>query len=403
VRAIGARTALRAKARARDLGARPSLRVKSSRVLMVPWLCCEQRAKLGRNMLRSSSFFAALSIVTGLAAGCASGPKVYSKQIIDRPVGERVVPGPAKSTSYMANVTMEHNIAHVSVLERSECPTIKVRIVERIEETLDDGKVVERVDKGAHEVAETLPTLMQCEARYSRAAVALQYGADTYPLGSTGDHGELDVDLASALKVNTRGIDLSEQTAVLLVNNMPAGRLSMVGLLKQQQRLDAIIAQLSSLLGKDGTKLNDADVTNASMLYEEMRELAPDDARTIALQRRYVEVVGGFRDVQRTAALKRNLGALSEAKELLIALGAPGAVPAYVQVSIASDGPTADSIAWARAQALVALRGQSALCAGGFDWSRVSQLQGPARLAFSYLRYAFDAQDLGWVSAACAH
>lgn len=334
---------------------------------------------------------------------CASAPKVYSKRIIDTPSGERMIPGAVRGKSYLTRVSMEHNIAHVRVLERSQCPAIRVHTVERIEETLDGERVVERVAKGPHEESETLTTMMECEARYARVPVALQYGPDTYPLGVTSEYGELNADLASALKVNTRAIDLSTATGTLLVADAPAGEISMAGLLKQQQRLDAIIAQLSSLLGKSTTTLSDADVTNAFMLYQEMRELAPDDARSRALEQRFVEVVGGFRDLQRTESLKRNLGALSEAKELLTALAANSSLPTYVHVAVAGEKSTPEALAWARAQALLALRRDSELCAGGFDWTRVRQLSEPARVAFSYLRYAFDEADLGWLSSSCPH
>lgn len=340
-----------------------------------------------------------LVLSAGLLLGCAHAPKSYSKRIIDRPAGERVVPGAAQSTSYTTQVSMEHNIAHIRVLERSVCPVIKLRVVDRIEETLDGEKVVERVPQGAQEFAETQSTFMQCEARFARVPVALQYGADTYPLGNTDEMGQLRADLGSAMKVNTRGVDLSQQTGQLLVAGAPAAEISMAGLLKQQQRVDQIVAQLTPLLGKDATKTNDADVTNAAMLYEELRELAPDDARTLALQRRFVEVVGGFKDVQRTEQLRRNLGALSEAKEVLAALSAAAPVPQYVQLSIAREAPSPDAISWATAQAILALRKERVLCNNGLDWGRLDQLEGPARVAFSYLRFAYDQSELAFLCA----
>jgi hypothetical protein len=337
----------------------------------------------------------------GLLSGCAHAPKVYSKRIRETPAGERIAPGAVIRTEHTVRVSMEHNIAHINVFESSVCPVIKMRTVQRIEETLDGSRVVERVDKGAREYSETQNAMMECEARFSRVPVQLQYDADTYPLGGTDQFGQLNVDLAAVMKVNTRGVDLSTQTGILLVNGTPKAEISMAGLLKQQQRLDTIISHLSALLGKDLAKLTDADVTNAGMLYEEMRELAPDDARTVSLQRRFVEVASGFRGIQNTAALKRNLGALSEAKELLVALNAKVAVPSYVQVSISQDSPTDDALAWARAQVLVSLRQNAALCAGGFDWARVAQLQGVSRIAFAVYRGAYDGSDLSWLTGAC--
>ena len=128
-----------------------------------------------------------------------------------------------------------------------------------------------------------------------------------------------------------------------------------------------------------------------------MIELGPDDARVIGLQRRFVEVVGGFRDVVKTASLKRNLEALGEAQELLKTLS--NSVPSYVQVSVSEARPSTDAMAWARAAAMTSLRGHSELCAGKLDWSRFAGLDNTTRLAFSYLHAALD--DVRSLEALC--
>jgi hypothetical protein len=208
------------------------------------------------------------------------------------------------------------------------------------------------------------------------------------------------VDLASVVKPGTRGVDFSSgQPGMLLVAGRPIGEVPLSGLAQQQKQLDAILAELTPILGKPAAKLSDAEVTRAYTLYEQMRELAPDDARVVALQRRFVDVIGGFKDIAKTESLKRNLAALGDAKDLLKDLA--GIVPSYVQLSISENRPSPDAIAWAQAAALLAFRSQPELCAGGFEWTRANNTNGETRLAFQYLRYTFDDGYTRWLGSAC--
>ncbi|MET0344265.1 MAG: hypothetical protein ABW252_24835 [Polyangiales bacterium] len=326
-----------------------------------------------------------------LALAACGGPKMYTKRTIDTPAGERDVLGPPRNTAYAADVQMEHNIAHIKVFERSECPVIKVRMMSRIEETLDGSKVVERVAKGTHELSESSPEMAPCEQRFGRVPLMLDVGANHYPLGETSPTGDLHVDLASVIKARTRGVDLrATPTGTISVGGRPVYEIALAGLVDQQARVDQLVAELTPLLGKSATKLTDEDVTKAYVAYGQLRELAPDDARVVALQRRFVEVVGGFRDVNKTASLKRNLEALGEAKDLLKTLSDASGVPQYVQVSIREERGSRDALSWARASALTSLRAHPELCAAGHDWSQLSALDDPTRLAFSYLRAALD-------------
>ena len=333
-----------------------------------------------------------------LIAACGGSP-VYQKRTIDTPAGERDVLGAPRNTAYAAEVQMEHNIAHIKVFERSECPVVKVRMMSRIEETLDGDKVVERVSKGTHELADSTPgALAPCEQRFGRVPLTLQIGPNHYPLGETSPTGELHVDLASAVRARTRGIDLrATPTGAISVAGRPVYEIPLAGLAQQQDRLDAIIAELTPILGKPATKLTDADITQAYTLYQQMIELGPEDARVIGLQRRFVEVVGGFRDVAKTASLKRNLEALGEAQELLKTMST--SVPSYVQLSVSEARPSSDALAWARAAAMTTLRGNPELCAGKLDWGRFGGLDNTSRLAFSYLHAALD--DVRSLEALC--
>lgn len=340
-----------------------------------------------------------LSLAFGVSAlGC--GSTTYTRRMVETPAGITQTLGPAKNPAYVAQVAMEHNLAHITVYERSECEVFKLRVVERVEETLDGDEVVQRETKGALKIPEGNAGTQPCDERFARVPVMLSYAGNTYPLGDTSPTGQLDVDLASVLKPGTRGVDFSSgQPGMLLVAGRPIGEVPLSGLAQQQKQLDAILAELTPILGKPATKLSDAEVTRAYTLYEQMRELAPDDARVVALQRRFVDVIGGFKDIAKTESLKRNLSALGEAKDLLKDLA--GAIPSYVQMSISDNRPSPDAIAWAQAAALLAFRSQPALCAGGFEWTRANTTSGETRLAFQYLRYAFDDGYTRWLGSAC--
>jgi hypothetical protein len=344
------------------------------------------------------STVASLACLCFAVVGCGGGAQ-YTRRMVETPAGYTQTLGPATNTAYVAQVSMEHNIAHIVVYERSECQVTKLRVVERVEETLDGDEVVQRETKGSLKIADGPGGTAPCEERFARVPVTLGYGGNTYPLGDTSPTGELHVDLASVVKPGTRGVDLSAARGTLLVAGRPIGEVPLAGLAQQQQRLDEILAELGPILGKPATKLTDAEVTRAYALYEQMRELSPDDARAIGMQRRFVEVIGGFRDLAKTESLKRNLAALNEAKDLLKSMA--GVVPSYVQMSISDNRPTPDAIAWAQAAALMQFRQNPGLCAGGFDWARVSNTTGEARLAFSYLRYAFDDGYSRWIGSVC--
>jgi hypothetical protein len=258
---------------------------------------------------------------------------------------------------------------------------------------------VQRETKSTLKIAEGAQGSAPCEERFARVPVMLGYGGNTYPLGDTSATGALDVNLASVMQASTRGVDLTNERGVLLVAGRTVGEVPLGGLAQQQKRLDEILAELTPLLSKPAAKLSDAEVTRAYTLYEQMLELGADDARAVGLQRRFVEVMGGVKDLAKTASLKRNLAALAEAKDLLKNL--PGAVPAYVQMSISSEQPNPDAIAWAQAAALMAFREQPGLCAGGFDWTRAAGTTGSSRLAFTYLRYAGGDGYTTWLGAAC--
>src|SRR4051812_35390290 len=118
-------------------------------------------------------------------AGCGSTPK-YTKRMIETPAGYTQTLGPATNTAYLAKVAMEDNIAHITVYERSECPVFKLRVVDRVEEVVDeDGEVVQRESKGALKIAEGQSGTKPCDERFARVPLMLNYGGNTYPLGDT--------------------------------------------------------------------------------------------------------------------------------------------------------------------------------------------------------------------------
>src|SRR4029078_3613851 len=105
-----------------------------------------------------------------------------------------------------------------------------------------------------------------------------------------------------------------------------------------------------------------------------------------------------------TENLKRNAAALKDAKLILPTITA-GLVPPYVVSAVQGGLTTPDPLLWARGEAALAVRQYPALCAGGpFSWSRLSSgdYAPKSRLAFSYLRYAYDDPFLSEVQGLCA-
>ncbi|HKU38080.1 MAG TPA: hypothetical protein VJR89_08035, partial [Polyangiales bacterium] len=130
--------------------------------------------------------------VWGCLVLAACGSTTYTKRMIETPAGYTQTLGPPTNTAYMARVAMEHNIAHITVYERSECQVVRLRIVERVEETLDDdNEVVQREAKGALKIAEGPAGTKPCEERFARVPLMLSYGGNTYSLGDTSTTGQL--------------------------------------------------------------------------------------------------------------------------------------------------------------------------------------------------------------------
>ena len=72
---------------------------------------------------------------------------------------------------------------------------------------------------------------------------------------------------------------------------------------------------------------------------------------------------------------------------------AAGMVPPYVVTAVQGGMTSTDALLWARGEVALALRQYPALCAGGpFGWGRLAggDYAPKARLAFSYLHFAYD-------------
>jgi hypothetical protein len=350
-----------------------------------------------------------------LAVGCGGG--VATHRNLDEPRGYTSVQGAAKNTTYSAQVQTSHHRLHVTVFEKSECDVIKVRLVSRTRETLQDGQVIDREAPTLVQIEEGVEGTSECEKRYARdVLVILQVGDATYRLGETSTKGELHINLADLLKRSLHGTDGPPPAEALLLvqgHNMteplPAGTVSLSQLEAYEKRVDELLAEFGPLLEKEQEKLSGKEFARSYELYQQLDRINAGDARIEALQARFLELVFGRKEKEATASLERNLKALAKAKELLAALAREPAyqVPVFVQMAIESERPSTQALRWARGQLALGIRQEPDLCgpkSGAFSWDWFAQRRWPlaTELALTFLRYAYSDTYAAQVQSLCS-
>lgn len=338
-------------------------------------------------------------VLTVSSFGCGAG--TTSQRYADEPVGVSHELGAPKNTSYSAELETEKDVLRLIVFEQSECERIRVRIVSRTEETLRDGEVVQRQPVGPVQIAEGSEGVVQCEQRYARdVRVSLEVDGATHRLGRTNPKGELAINLSAELRQSLYG-ETAPDSATLVVEGRQVTQVPLAELKKHEARVDELVQEFESLLGRPQDELSDAEIARSYELYEQLRQLDRGDARISALHARFLELLYGRKEKEASENLKRNLAALREVKDL-IATGATG-VPMFVQV--AAQGGTLDPAAlrWARGQVAVSLRNRVSVCQGGFSWAALESgdWATDTRFAFAYLRYAYDDPFQDQVTALC--
>ena len=296
---------------------------------------------------------------------------------------------------------MEHNLAHVTVFETSVCDMIEFEILQRVEETYQDGELIESKDLGPRQETVGASQTMACDERFARVPVELSFQGNVYPLGQTSPTGELHVDLASVIQPGTRGISVPDwAVGVLLVGGQEVGRISMAGLSGHEQRLEQLLSELEPLLGKPFLSLSEAEATRAYALHQQILALDSNDPRVLGMQQRFVEVLTGRKAEAQLQATRRNLQVWNEARGLLKDLA--GVLPSYVVVDIRREQPSVATVGWAQGMLVQAIHQQPTLCGQLQAGTLAGGVLSPAaRLAAKYLSYV-DGEAFARFLAGCA-
>ena len=341
-------------------------------------------------------------ITLGLClAACGSG--VITHRDVDTPAGYTDVLGAGTNTRFIARAETEREVIRVFVMETSDCEKMRMKVVNRVDETLRDGTVVYR--EPSHPVQEAAGSygVVPCNERWARNGwVSLRVGDQTFRLGSLSERGAVEANLAGALAQSLYA-EPTPAEATVLVNGVEAGAISLAGLGLHERRVEELLAQLRDILAKAPEAVSREDIARSYELYVQLGQLdTGGDARIEGLRTRFLELLYQRKREEGTEHLKTNIKALNEAKGMVPMIAA-GMVPQYVMSSMNGGAPSPDAIWWARAQVASALHGAPALCGPGFDWGKVaaSGLPPESQLAFSYLHFAYGDGFLGDVKGLC--
>jgi hypothetical protein len=334
----------------------------------------------------------ALGLLSGLLTACgASTP--YTHRFVDTEVGVVDAVGAPRDTEYTATAEVEREQIRVAVFERSLCDKLKMKVVHRVDETLRGDEVISRAPPTTIQKAAGKDGVVVCNERWARNVwVALRVGDQTFRLGAPSARGEVVTNLSTEMKQSLYG-EKPASEAIVVVNGVDVGKVSLSAYASHESRVTALLDELRGILEKDDGKLTPAEIGRSYELYEQLDQLdTGNDARIAGIRKRFLELVYMRKQREATENLKRNVAALNEAKNLLPGI-ASGLIPPYVVSAVQGGLTTTDALLWARGEVALALRQYPALCAGGpFSWNRLSggDYAPRARLAFSYLRFAYD-------------
>jgi hypothetical protein len=342
------------------------------------------------------------ALVGVLAFGCGRGATTHRN--VDTVVGTTDAFGAPRNTRYSAYAESEREVIRITVFEQSECDQFKMKIVQRVDETVRNGEVIGREPAKQVQVAEGTFGVVPCAERWARNAwVALRVGGQTFRLGAPTERGEVIANLSGELKQSLYAEPPSSQ-AVIMVNGIEAGAVSLAGLNLHEKRVNDLIEQMNAILAKDENTLTKDDITRSYQLYDQLGQIdTGGDARVSGIRTRFIELLYQRKMRDATEHMKRNIAALNEAKGI-VPLVAAGQVPDAVLTAVKGGELSPEAIWWARGEAASALHRYPALCGPTpFGWGRVASgdYAAASRLAFSYLRGAYSDPFLAEVHRLC--
>jgi hypothetical protein len=350
----------------------------------------------------------ALAIIgasTGLIFGviaCASQPPP-PRAAVD-PNGIPSAPsyqlGAARDTQYKADIQIERAGLRMIVREESLCDVIPI------------STVVENGEK--KRIAGPPTSTKPCDQRFARNVdVSLEVNGNTYALGQPNARGELETPLGNRLLQNLYGDAADEPTTgkVLIRDQkgetQEVGTIDLTELARANRRLDQLLAEFRTVLDRPQAQLSGAELARAYELYEQLAAYGSDDPRVSALSALFLERLYQRKADEAAERFKKNLQALSAAKDILATNRTTIILPGYVSTAI--DGGSLDTrtVDWARGQAALALRHDRKLCGVGarseFRWSLLNLHPPPpqSKLAFEVLRFAYDDPYEAELTALC--
>ncbi len=351
----------------------------------------------GRGRVGSGWTIAALVALAGTtAAGCGATTRSVVEKLTTTSVGY----GAPKNKTYTADVEVQRDTLRVTVYEASQCEKFEVGLVERTELTEKGGEVIRQQPLGTvQRTGKTLGTV-PCDEKYAReVAVGLRIGDAVYELGRTNRFGQLESNLSDEIQQSLYGGNPRTSTATLVVTGregatnttQEVAKVSLAELNKAQARLSEVTAELSALLGKGYEAMTPADFVKADELYMQLGQLAPNDARVIALRREFVNVMWGRQALEKSKNLGRDMAALGELRTLAGDGGV--ALPMFLRIGIGEGELGGESVDWALGQTAVAFGANPTFCQGvdGMNWAVLNAGNVPAmnRVAFNVLRFAY--------------
>ncbi|HTM43469.1 MAG TPA: hypothetical protein VL137_00865 [Polyangiaceae bacterium] len=359
-------------------------------------------ARLARRFLSQTT---AGFICVAVLAACGSG--VISYRNVDSSAGAIQTLGTAKHKTFTMTADTEKAILRLTLFEQAECDVIKVKLVDRVRQTLKGDEVVHSDPPARIQMVQGINGTTPCDHTYARdVQVSLQVGDGVYRLGRTSPRGELNVDLSKALRPGMYPNDSQLASAEVLVDwqsggelgRSSAGKLSLSELAKREARVLDLVKQLEELLGSKA--LNEpTNLMQAYRLYAELHQLDTGDARIAAVQARFLELFFERKASERADRAERNLKALQSAKDLL--KNATFSVPPFVHASLYDPNPATIAIQWALGESITAVRDTPALCGNEFRWQQLDAASPQARFALTYLRFAFGDGFADDVTAMC--
>lgn len=339
--------------------------------------------------------------------GCAGGSSAVTQRYVDTPAWTTVEYGAPKQRQYSAELATERDILRIVVSEKSRCDVIPVKVVERVEETIEDGEVTARRSLGTQQVAgEPTETVSCSETLASDTEVSLKIGPEVFVLGTTDRSGTVVVDLSDRVRQNVYGEAVAAEAEVLVrgpkdVSRVAAGRIPLDSLRRHEQRVAELLAELTEILNQ-GDQMKPADIQRSYTLHSQLSELAADDARVAGASARFWELFYGRKQREASAALGRNLEALAKARDLLKGAGI-AAVPLFAQAAINAGSVDPRTLDWSNWQVLGGITRVPSVCKGPFSWSKVGDhgFDSSALLALNYLYFAYGDAAGKDVQAVC--